>query len=100
MSRFPAAKMLRLYYMKRIREQIEGRVLSGSAFDSISGMALLVQCPSPFSNDGDGLAALLPRRYTEGFWDFFQRGKSFVFKWAQQDSNLRPADYESAALTN
>ena len=21
-------------------------------------------------------------------------------KWAQQDSNLRPADYESAALTN
>jgi hypothetical protein len=26
--------------------------------------------------------------------------KSFVFKWAQQDSNLRPADYESAALTN
>ncbi len=26
--------------------------------------------------------------------------KSFVFWWAQQDSNLRPADYESAALTN
>jgi hypothetical protein len=22
------------------------------------------------------------------------------FQWAQQDSNLRPADYESAALTN
>jgi hypothetical protein len=22
------------------------------------------------------------------------------FRWAQQDSNLRPADYESAALTN
>ncbi len=25
---------------------------------------------------------------------------SAVAKWAQQDSNLRPADYESAALTN
>ena len=22
------------------------------------------------------------------------------FRWAQQDSNLRPTDYESAALTN
>ena len=26
--------------------------------------------------------------------------KDHCFKWAQKDSNLRPADYESAALTN
>ena len=25
---------------------------------------------------------------------------SFSFKWAWQDSNLRPTDYESVALTN
>ena len=33
-------------------------------------------------------------------WRKARGDKSFVFKWAQQDSNLRPADYESAALTN
>ena len=24
----------------------------------------------------------------------------FLYKWARQDSNLRPTDYESVALTN
>ncbi len=34
-------------------------------------------------------------------WEGELRGrKCFVLWWAQQDSNLRPADYESAALTN
>gem|GEM_PF-6605527 len=26
--------------------------------------------------------------------------RSFEHQWAQQDLNLRPSDYESAALTN
>ncbi len=28
------------------------------------------------------------------------RTPSFAYWWALQDSNLRPTDYESAALTN
>ena len=36
----------------------------------------------------------------EGFEVGCRGCKSFVLWWAQQDSNLRPADYESAALTD
>ena len=36
----------------------------------------------------------------EGREEILKGRKFFVFWWAQQDLNLRPADYESAALTN
>ena len=32
--------------------------------------------------------------------DYFQLTKNAIFLWAQMDSNHRPSDYESDALTN
>jgi hypothetical protein len=54
------------------------------------------------------MATLGTNGYTRGYtWQCGARFRSYGnaayagnSKWAQQDSNLRPADYESAALTN
>jgi hypothetical protein len=54
--------------------------------------------PRPLSLAGNILATFFKRI---GPPRFLEEPKEPVFlEWAQQDLNLRPSDYESAALTN
>lgn len=43
---------------------------------------------------------VVPQKSEEDIWDGVWRIKPFEMRWAHQDSNLGPSDYESDALTD